>query len=311
MLDPDKIYKDLHGNLHSLDQQRLAHYRKVEPFKWGFWSIFLAGGSFLIGYANLNGDERTVIYAITYGVLVFLSVILYAVMHNNQLKKFKVKFLSTIAPKIINNLGNSFRYNYDGAIPTDVIKASRIFPNFDKYSCQDLVNGDLNGTPITFAEVDLVKRQHSNNQTTHTTVFSGIFFQAELPISFPTGIWIVPWHQWKSFFGDDRKRLKLDHPALKRYRVYTDDLAIAEKILQSFILDRIADVNKKLKERKIAKLPLNYHFEGNTIQMAISTKYRFMEPKLGESIDDVEFIRKQTDLLNALGSLLQDLTLVK
>lgn len=312
MLDPEKIYQDLQGSLHALDQQRLEHYRKVEPYKWIFWSIFLAGGAFVIGYANMNGDETTAVYVIAYGVLVFISVIVYAIIHHNQLKKFKVKFLGSIAPKIINNLGTSFRYNFDGAIPPDVIRASRIFPHFDRYKCQDLVHGDLDGTPITFAEVDLTKRQqNSNNQTTYTTVFSGIFFQAELGISFPTGIWIVPWYQWKSFFGDDRKRLKLDHPATKRYRIYTEDLELAEKILQSFILERIGQVNAKLKKERIAKLPLNYHFEGSKVQIAISTRYRFMEPKLGQSIDDVNFIRKQTDLLNALGSLLQELTLVK
>ena len=47
MLDASKIYKDLHGQLHLLDQERKMLHKKVEPFKRTFWILFLVGGAAL------------------------------------------------------------------------------------------------------------------------------------------------------------------------------------------------------------------------------------------------------------------------
>lgn len=309
MLDAKEIYRDLHGQLHKLDQERLKRYKKVEPFKYLFWSIFIIGGAFLIYVLNQNGKEASTPIAIAFAVGTFLSLIIYIIVYFINLKKFKKQFTGLIAPKIIKSIDLSLEYDYKGKVPQEVIKGSKLFQSFNQYSCQDLVTGKLEGNEIRFAEIKLVRKNHGKDNNSSTTVFSGIFFESELSVTFPTDIWIVPKYQWKSLWGDSRERFKMEHPALKPYRIYVADPVVAEQILQPYILGRIAKVNSDLKDAGIITKPLNYHFGSNKIQMAMSTKYRFMEPSLGKSIDSEAFIKKQTDLLNSLSHLLEDLTL--
>lgn len=309
MLDSSKIYKELHGQLHLLDQDREKLVKKVEPFKYFFWSLLIVGGAALIIYLTSQDREDGIFFIITYVAGVVIALIVFLAVHYSNLKKFKAQFTGLIAPKIIKAFDRSFNYNYKGKIREDVIKGCRLFPSFNKYECQDLVTGTIEGKNIQFAEIKLIKTNQGKDSNTSSTVFSGIFFQAELSVAFPTGLWIVPRYHYKALFGDRKERIKISHPALRPYRIYANDPMIAKQVLQPYILDKIGAVNAKLKKSGIARRAINYHFSDTTVQLAMPTTYRFMEPSLNQSIESEAFIKKQTDLINALAYLLKDLTL--
>ena len=309
MLDSKSTYKELQPELEKLDEKRLKYYKRVEPFKYSFWITFIMGGFFILFNLNFAEDTSQMLY-ILYGVLTIVSLIAFIVAYFYNQNQFKKLFVDQVAPKIVKCLGPSFTYQYDGEVPVEIIKNSLLFRDFNRYDCQDLVQGELDQTQITFAELNLIRKSHSgNNQNNSETVFSGIYFQANIKLNFPTHIWLVPKFQFKVFWLDDRERLKLNHPATKPYRIYTYDKELAEKVLQPFILERIAAVNKKLKASGIARSGIIYHFGGHSVQAAIATRNRFLEPKLNQTIDSPAFVDRQIILLNTLSTLLKDLTL--
>lgn len=318
MLNPSEIYQSLQPKLEELDKERIRFYKKVEPSKYLFWIIFTVGGAYVLAIANfsklhgLAGDVENIPYLIiSYGVLVFVSLLFYLITQHLNLSRFKKMFIYDIAPKIIGGMGRSFNYDYEGEVPEKQIKSSLLFAPFDRYHCQDLVTGNIKGAPISFAEIKLIKRHVGNDkQKSSATVFSGIYFRADLKVTFPTDIWITPKKNSVVLDNLGKKKLKVGHDALERYQAFAEDEEMAYKVLQPAVLDRIAALNKKLKQDKITNSVVSYHFSGHNLELAIATKSKFMDPKLGRSIDTLAFIEIQTSLLNALKAILEDLTLV-
>ncbi len=316
MLVASEIYKVLKDKLHELDKERAKFYNKVEPFRYAFWTILILGGAFLVARLNLSGldgkyisDENISIVIIAYFLLVIVTLITFLIVNKVKSRQFKKLFTSQIAPYIIRGLDPSFKYKYEGQIPRMEVIASLLFPPFSKYDCQDLVTGVIDNIPIKFAEINLQKIVVQKDSTRYVPVFTGILYKSELEVKFPTSIWFVTKGNTQSIKEEGKTRIKLEESSVKNYRIYADDGVEARKILQPFILEKISALNIKLIDKKIIRKPLSFHFENNTVQIAIPTRKKFMEPKLSRTIDHVSFIEEQTTLLNAISNLMEDLTL--
>lgn len=316
MLDAVKIYNNLKDQLYELDKERIKFYNKVEPFKYAFWSVLILGGSFLIARLNLsrlNGkfisEENLVFVIIGYGATVIITLIIFLSLRHRFSEKFKGMFVEKIAPYIIRGLDPSFKYDYEGKIPRMEIISSLLFAPFNTYKCQDLVMGVINDTPVKFAEIKLQKVTVKKESKSYRTVFSGLFYRANLELSFPTSIWMVTGRNGSSAKEEGKTRIILEDPNAKDYTIFADDEEKARSVLQPFILDKINNVNRSLIKKKLTKKPLSYHFEGKWLQVAIPTRQKFMEPNLSKTIDDVSFVEQQTTALNAIVALLEDLTL--
>lgn len=318
MLNPAEIYKNLQPKLEKLDKERIKFYKKVEPSKYLFWIIFTAGGAYVIAIVNftklkgLAGDEENIPFlVISYAVLVFVSLLFFLITHYHNLSRFKKIFTYDIAPQIVRGMGKSFKYEYEGEIPFAEISNSLLFTPFDRYHCQDLVTGEIKEAPIKFAEIKLIKKHLGNSeQKSSSTVFAGIYFRADLKVTFPTDIWITPSKHSIVLKRSGKEKLKIDHPALKHYQPHAVDVELALKVLPPAVLEHIGGLNAKLKKDKITNSEISYHFGGQALELAIITRSKFMDPKLGRSIDTLEFIEMQTSLLNAPKTVLEDLTLV-
>ena len=310
MLDPVAIYKELKHQLYELDQEREIYYKKVEPIKYIFWSFTILGGSALIYFINFTSVDVSPVAIFIYGGGFFILVITYLIIYHHNLKQFKHLFTQHIAPRIISGLGPAFMYEYEAKIPISEIRNSLLFGEFDRYKCQDLVIGVLDETPIKFAEISLekVKTGDSRNKTTYT-IFKGIYMSADIQLTFPTDVWIIQKGHTKTARELNKPSFKLDHPVLKNYRLFADDMDLGEKILHPSILNRIGTINEKLRKIPVTRPPVAIHFGKKQIQIAIKTTKGFLDPKLGQSIDSEGFVRQQTDLLNVLSTLLDDLTL--
>ena len=317
MLDSALIYNELKGELDILDKERLRYYNRVKPFQYALWIVLWILGPFLLLRLNISAlknlffpDSATTTVLIWWGVAFMVTLLVFAIVHNVNLRKFKKLFAAEMGPKIIDGLGKDFKYNFEGKIEPQVIVESLLFTQFTDYNCQDLVTGSINNVPIKFAEIRMSKTTQSGGKSNSRTIFKGIFFEAELSSSFPTGIWIVGPAQYHTAANSGKEQVDIDHPGFKRYRFYADDLEEAQKVLQPFVLDKIAAVNKKLdKDVRITFGHVGYHFEGSKIQVAIPTRGQFLEPRLSRSMHDVSFIEEQVVLLNALSTLMKDLSL--
>jgi len=316
MLDPFKIYKDLKDQLYELDKERIKCYNKVEPFKYAFWSVFILGGSFLIARLNVSrldgkliSEDNLAFVIMGYGATVFITLIAFLGIRHHYKEKFKKMFVAEIAPYIIRGLDPSFKYDYEGQIPRMEVISSLLFGPFNTYECQDLVMGVINDVPIKFAEIKLQKVIVKKNSKRYHHVFTGLFYRADLQVSFPTDIWMVPARHSVSAKEEGKTRIKLTDETVRHYTIFADDKEKAKLVLQPFILEKINDLNKSLRAKKVITKPLSYHFGQHWIQVAIPTRGKFMEPQLSKSIDQVSFIEQQTVVLNAIAPLLQDLTL--
>lgn len=312
MLNASKIYNELQNELFELDKDRRWYYNKVKPFKYLFWIPFLLGATFLLSQNFIEPIELPFYSYICSGIWMFISLIAYLAINQNNLRKFKEEFVKKIAPKIITGLGDSFSYQYDGKIPKREVRDSLLFKPFGEYSCQDLVMGVINDVPIKFAEIKMTIIRVRNNGKTRQQdiVFRGFFFTATLKSKFPTQIWLTTTSR-ADVSKSDMQKVKVDHAALKKYSVYAEDGSMAKKVLQPFVLERIEALNAKLKAEKVAyrRPSVSLYFMDQMVKMAIHTSSKFMEPKLSESINSQKFIEKQTSILNALSSLVDDLTL--
>ncbi|MEP5612771.1 MAG: DUF3137 domain-containing protein [Cyclobacteriaceae bacterium] len=316
MLDPIKIYKDLKDQLYELDKERIKCHNKVEPFRYSFWSVFVLGGSFLIARLNLSrldgkliSEDNLAYVIIGYGATVFVTLIAFLTSKHHYEEKFKKMFVAEIAPYIIRGLDPSFKYDYEGQIPRMEIISSLLFGPFNTYECQDLVMGVIDDVPVKFAEIKLQKVVVKKNSKRYDHVFNGLFYRADLQVSFPTDIWMVSARHSVSAREEGKKRIKLDHGLARDYKIFADSEEKAKLVLQPFILDKINSLNKSLKAKKIITKPLSYHFGEHWVQVAISTRSKFMEPRLSRTIDHVSFIEEQTAVLNSVASLIEDLTL--
>ena len=316
MLDTTKIYNDLYDELSALDLERKRYRNRVRPFEYLLQFIFVIAGSFMLLRWNLQAlenflfpDDQKQTILIWWSVGFVVSLLVFAIVHSINLGKFKKLFANQIGPKIIKGLGPDFTYDYQGKIDETGLEDSLLFGKYNTFSCQDLVTGTLQDTPIKFAELKMELNTGSGDKRRTKKIFEGIFFRADLKFSFPTGIWLIPDLRSSTILKSEKSTLEIDHPALNKFKVYTDDEEMARQVLQPFILDRIDQLNEKLKKEKITFGRTRYHFEGQQIELAIPTLGKFLEPKLSRSMLDVKFIEEQVVLLNALSTLLQDLTL--
>ena len=313
MLDPAKIYQEIESDLEELDLERIKYHNKVRPFKITFWTLFF-GGIAIIAYAEFNSQANIPsILPMAYIPTTIITMIVFIFVWQYNLRKFKVIFADRVAPKIIKGLGDSFTYEHKGGISATEIAGSMFFESFSKYQHEDLIKGTIGTTAVSFNEVVLSAEKKSGSSSGGTkssvNIFRGFFFLAYLAIDFPANIWLVSGWNSKRLRSSDYTKIKIDHPALKRYTVYTDNEDLAKKILQPAILQHIDELNKKLKKKKISLKPVSLHFSKHIVHIAISTSNKLLEPRLSKSINTLRFIEEQTLLLNALYGLTNDLTL--
>lgn len=317
MLDANKIYDELHNDLVDLERDRKRYYANVKPFQYFLWFMLWILGPFLILRYNISSmenlffaEEQWAQVWVIYGSVSLLSLVAFLIAHYRNIRKFKKLFTDRVVPKIISGLGEGFTYSYEGEIGRDTLEDSLLFDDFHRYGSQDLVSGTIDGIPIRFAEVTLLKVVKSQGRNDTRKIFSGIFFETELEVSFPTGIWLVGPKHRSTPKTEGKQPVKLDHPDFKRYRAFADDPEKAKQILQGLVLEKIAALNRRLgKEKKLTFGHIGYHFEERKVQIAIPTYRKFMEPRLSRSMLDPSFIEEQVVLLNEISGLMRELTL--
>ncbi|GEM_PF-4947296 len=311
MLNATEIYSSLSPQLATLDVERIRLRNNLYPINVLFPVLLLGGGATLYWLLDNGQDDTLDWYVPTFLITAFFTLIIWAFSRYHYKKKFKELFIAEIVPKIISSLGNDFTYDYKKHISVTEVRDSLLFPKFTKFHSEDLVRGTIDGVTLKFAEIKLVeeKSKSEGSGTNYSTIFEGIYFNASLPVTFPTSIWLVT-----RYFVDTLKSMrvdevKLDHNRDSKYRCYSEEPEVAQTVLRPFILDKIDDLNHRLKSDGIVKKPLLYRFSKNRVQMAMETKHGLFEPRLSKTINSQEFIEKQTNILNAIAGLLNELTL--
>lgn len=311
MLNASEIYASLSPELATLDVERKRIWRILLPVNILFFTFLIAGVAAIYWLLSNQQDNTLDWFVPTFGGVAFVSFITWSVTRFYFKKKIKTLFIDKIVPKIVSNLGEDFTYDYDKEISSLEVRDCLLFPDFNNFKSEDLIRGTIDDVTLKFAEVKLVeeKSKSSGSGRTYTTIFQGIYFNASIAVTFPTSVWIVT-----SEFDDKLKernvaQLNLDDNPIPKYKYFGEDVDMAKAILKPYILDKINELNQRLKSEGVARKPLIYRFHRNRVQIGIWTKYGLFEPKISQSINSQKFIEKQTSVLNAITGLLKDLTL--
>jgi hypothetical protein len=311
MLDASAIYSNLSPELVTLDSERIRLRNKIYPINAAFFILIIAGGGALYWLLANRQDDTLDWYVPSFGIIAFVSFILWAFGRYYYKEQFKKLFITKIVPKIIANLGEEFSYDHEQEVSETDVRESMLFPNFNKFSGEDLIRGKIDDVTLKFGEIRLVEERgkSSGSGSNYTTIFEGIYFHASLSVTFPTSIWIVTTEFDETLKANGIRQLNIENNPMPKYRYYGQDPELAEAVLQPFVLEKIQALNQRLKTAGIAKKPLIFRFSKNQVQTALWTKYGLFEPKISKTINSREFIEKQTVLLNTLTGLLKELSL--
>lgn len=305
MLNATTLLPKIKPQLDEAEAFRLNLRKNLRPYKFFVYATGIGTAVLFFYGSGLFSIALLIIGGITYAIKRF-----------NNSKKLKKYFQENVVSRIFEGMGEDLTYEGEGNIPQETLRDSGLFSDFNRYECEDLVSGSINGKAFTYAEITLKKHTNSSSSSSSSStkeIFSGVFFIRELSANIPANIFILPAREAKIMeklskwipmagkrFGD---RVSLNNEAFENtYYVYSENPEIAIRLLPQPIMERLLAANKNFKDNGITSSDLKFSFSGNHIHVAIPTKsdHRFMEPSLKEELNTPEFLDKQLMIMNSV-----------
>jgi hypothetical protein len=307
--DIDQLYTRLLPRMEVLEQERIVLAGKLNKLKTisiGVTIILVIGIGFLMD----------LFWGLLLGAV--LGITFYTILHHKMIGAYRKNYKLKVFHELVSELGNNYSYAVDGMIDDEVIRESGIFHKFTKVKCEDMIEGTFDDYSFHMAETNLWfdsvrNERHTQSGGAHSYIFKGLFFVGEIPLSFPTAIWILSKDHPKvhpiSRVQEDWQKVRVDHSAFRlEYDVYASDKEMAAQILQPGILDTII----KAKENVVdSKMRFELSFQNNKVYISISTIKELFEPPVKTPVTDKEDFKANFKYLVNTTGLLQQLTLVK
>ncbi|AQQ70214.1 hypothetical protein SMSP2_00557 [Limihaloglobus sulfuriphilus] len=252
------------------------------------------------------------------GIIVFPVVITFVICSfalKFFSKSYVADFKNTVINRIIKFIDPQLHFEPYACIPSHVYDASDIFQTrYDEYKGEDLVEGTVGKTPMSFSELHTEYITRHKNRKQHHTIFRGLFFVAEFNKHFEGKTLVLP-DTAQKLFGRLGQRLqsmnftrdelvKLEDPEFERhFAVHSTDQIEARYILSTSLMKRITD----FKQRTGREIFISFRFE--SIFVAIKYNKNLFEPKIFTTLLNFAPIREYyEDLAMAIG-IVEDLNL--
>jgi hypothetical protein len=277
--------------------------------------VVLVLGLIVAGVAMSQGAPPVVLVFVLIGCVI-IGGIAFAIIG----KGYKAEFKQRIIGRIIRFLEPGLSYQPDGLIDERIFKTSALFTQgIDRYSGEDLVQGMVGKTRITFSEV------HAEYKTTSTdskgrrkthwhTIFKGLFFIADFNKHFQGQTVVLP-DTAESLFGGFGKMLQawniaradlvtLEDPQFEReFVVYGSDQIEARYILSMSLMQRILDFQRKTGTK------ISLSFVGSMVYVALPMTRNCFEPDYFAAADDFKRIAEYYRDLSLVIGIVEDLNL--
>lgn len=201
-----------------------------------------AGAAWFGWYFIVNGDFTRAVW----GLSGFIPSVFLFFWAQAPLKNYKRAHKEIFMPRMAKILGG-FRYSADGAVRSDILKASGILPPYSRSIGEDCFAGKYKDIKIVFSEMRLLNGARPQ--------FQGIIALLELPRDILTGRVIITANRtmaadyagtrWKTL---SRVPVKISNPDWNRFDVFAlkpeEGITIAgERLLKE--LSEAADIFKK------------------------------------------------------------------
>jgi hypothetical protein len=305
MVKREDIYPNIKEELDRAEELRESLVEKIKPFKYGLYVLIVGTVvSFIVfppsGFAGI--------------LIVLVFFVLYMMKRGKENQKLKERFQQEILPKIIDSMGPEFSYDADGAFEEETLTRSKLFESFNRYHCEDLIRGSVEGRSFRYAEIDLKHKQTGSvgrdDANRSRTVYNGLFAEIGLSESVPSQIVVYPAavSRVMEMFRKEMatKRVETSNDSFNQtYRVYSDDQDAAASWLSESRLNILLQVTATFKQDGITATDVLYSFLGDSVYVAIPTKGSggLFNPDLSHPVNTPEFLDPQLGLLNRVNDL--------
>ncbi len=301
----DLYYEGLYETIIQLEKERKDILGKIKLFLY----IFVLFEILLIVWAFKRGDFE---YP---AVFFMLGIFAIGLLYDFLSKDYKNSFKTKIVKGLIKGIDPGLIYDPKGCFPFALYRASALFEErVDRYRCQDLVYGEIDGVKIMFSDLQTwQKRRDSKGNEYWHPIFKGVFFCADFHKSFKGVTLVYP--ERIPFFADvtdglrqvlkrgSLEPVRLDSPEFeKSFTVYSTDQIEARYILSHSMMERI------LKFRSQIKRDLYLSFKDGKIFLAIEGLDNF-EPPLFRSLLKFEVAKEYINSLKFTLGAVEELKL--
>jgi len=309
--------KDLLPEIGKLESQRLTVKKKLNQSIFVFVLLnlvffFVAGKMAIAGYFSF-------IFLICSGILIFFG------WHIKYYRDFHAGFKDAVIPKIVSFVDDRLHYDKSGMVSKEDFMASHLFNDTpgDFYG-DDLVSGTLGDTAIRFSEVnakrvDVIRTPSAGTSVNRTKrrvipIFSGLFFVADFNKSFKGTTLVLP-DTAQKLFGDlgqtlqafnvqNGQLIKLEDPAFEKlFVVYGQDQVEARYVLSTSLMQRLVAFQKRTDKK------MRLSFSASKLFVAIPFEEALFEPKIRESLLNIDHYKKYYDDLKLVVDIVAELNL--
>ena len=171
-------------------------------------------------------------------MLPFIATIIYLIV--GALMGKKSLLFTKVVPKIVKSYKDDLEYDHYSGIPRTIYNEAR-FELYDRYSSDDLIEGNILGNHFQMGEVHTQNEHRDSDGHTHyTTLFHGTFLKIELSKSYD-GLLNIVNNKIKLFNRDSY--ITIDNEAFEKiYDVFTDDKIKAMRLLTPDVTSKMIDI---------------------------------------------------------------------
>jgi len=234
---------------------------------------------------------------------------------------YRNAYREKVLQPLIEQILPGFKHEPEEGIARDVYMASRLFPTSpDRYSSEDRFEGEVDGVPLTFAEVHAEEEQEDCDDdgchTSYSTIFKGLFALVEFPKKFKGTILLYPDRSEKLLGALSRslqnlggrfrglQLVKLEDPVFERYFVvFGDDPLVARYVLSTSMMERLRQFRERYGE-------VYASFLDGALYLAMPQKRNlFEQPSLFHNAVDVRGLELYADALKMMRDVVRELQL--
>ena len=209
--------------------------------------------AFVLTFFLIGGTVGWVIFGV-----VAIGVLVWAAIKNAAaIEPYKQAYKDRVLAPLVEAILPGFSHDPDAGIDEETYLASRLFPTRpDRYHTEDRFSGELEGVPLTFAEVHSEEEHEDCDDdgcdTSYTTIFKGLFAVAEFPKKFAGTVLVYPDRSEKLLGHLSRslqrlggrfrglELIKLEDPEFeRRFVVYSDDPVTARYVLSTSLMEAL------------------------------------------------------------------------
>ncbi len=223
---------------------------------------------------------------------------IYWVIASQEKSKYGSRFKTLVMPPLVAQFGDLF-YQGDAGVSEDEFNLARLYGNPDRFSSEDLIEGQIGSTKIRCSEVKAERREtrtdsKGRTSTHYVTFFQGLFVVADFNKHLNGTTYVLPEGMTGAMgnFGANLQALggklsgrgelvRLEDPDFEtQFKAFSSDQIEARYVLSSSLMRRFLELKAQF------GCEISAAFMGQSLYLAIHTRQNWFEaPSLATPLD--------------------------